>query len=155
MMVAAAGNNAFAINGFTGFTTAQIFSFFMVFILFNGYAVLMAVALASFYVTAKPRHGQVRTAAVWHFWAACMIMVSFITTVWAAPAEKTFVDASRTHVSLDQPANITVFGYGLGRADMLFIGIAVAAIAFLFILTGFIKGARQKRELREAVYAAA
>ena len=154
-MMVAASNNAFAINGFTGLTTAQIFSFFMVFILFNGFAMLEAAALAAFYVTSKPRHGRVRTAAMWHFWAGCLILLSFITTVWAAPAEKSFVDLSGKSVGLNQNANITVFGLGLGRADMLFVGIAIAGLALFLMLIGFVRGAQQKRELREAFYAAA
>jgi hypothetical protein len=155
MMIAAGSNNAFAINGFTGLTTAQIFSFFMVFILFNGYVVLEAVALAAFYVTSKPRHGHVRTAAMWHFAAGVLVMVAFVTTVWAAPAEKTFVDASRNDVSLNQPPNIVVGSFPVTRAEMLFVGIGVAGIAVLCMLIGFIRGAAQKRTIREEVYAAA
>ena len=154
-MMVAASNNAFAINGFTGLTTAQIFSFFMVFILFNGYVVLEAASLAAFYVASKPRHGQVRSAAVWHFWAACLVLVSFVTTVWGAPAEKSFVDISGKSVGLNQVANINLFGFGFGRADMIFVGMAVAGVAVVCMGIGFLKGGRQKREIREALYAPA
>lgn len=155
MMVAAGSNNAFAINGFTGLTNPQIVSFFFVFVLFNFYVVLMAAALASFYVTSKPRHGRVRTAAIWHFAAACVLILSFITTVWGAPAEKSFVDAAGTSLSLEQPANITVLGLGLGRAGMLFVGVFFAVVAINLMLIGFVQGARQKRELREQAFASA
>jgi hypothetical protein len=149
-MVAAAGSsNAFAINGFTGLTNPQIVSFFFVFLIFNFYVVLMAIALASFYVTSKPRHGQVRSAAIWHFAAACVILFSFVTTIWGAPAEKAFVNTTGSSLSLSQGANITVFGYGVGRAAMMFIGLAFAIFAMNLMLIGFIQGARQRRELRE------
>jgi len=75
--------------------------------------------------------------------------------VWAAPAEKTFVDLTGKNIGLNQVSNITVFGFGMGRADMAFVGIAVAGIAVLLMLTGFVMGARQKRVLRETVYASA
>jgi hypothetical protein len=114
----------------------------MVFILFNGYVVLEAAALAAFYVTAKPRHGRVRTAAIWHFYAACLLMVSFISTVWGAPAEKTFL-GDATHLGIGQ------------RAIMIFVGMAIAGVALLCMLIGFVAGGRQKRALREEVYAAA
>ena len=154
-MVAAGSNNAFAINGFTGLTNPQIFSFLFVFIIFNFYVVLMAIALASFYVTSKPRHGQVRTAAIWHFWAAVVLIFSFITTVWGAPAEKSFVDPTGQHLSLSQTANITIGGLGIGRAGMMFIGLAIAVIAMNLILIGFVQGARQRRSLRERVLVSA
>jgi hypothetical protein len=150
MMVAAGTNNAFAINGFTGLSNAQIVSFFFVFLIFNFYVVLMAAALGSFYVTSKPRRGRVRTAAMWHFWAAVVLMLAFITTVWGAPAEKAFVNPAGTELSLQQPANITIFGLDLGRADMMFVGLFFAIIAINLMLIGFIQAAKQKRELREA-----
>lgn len=148
-MIAAGSNNAFAINGFTGLTNPQIVSFFFVFLIFNFYVVLEAVALASFFVTGKPRHGRVRSAALWHFAAACVLILSFITTVWGAPAEKAFVSADGSSLSLSQAANITVFGYGVGRAAFMFIGFFFALVAINLMLMGFIQGARQKRELRE------
>ena len=155
MMIAAGSNNAFAINGFTGLSNPQIVSFFFVFLIFNGYVVLMTMSLAAFYVTSKPRHGQVRTAAIWHFAASCLVMLAFISTVWGAPAEKSFVNTPGDTLTLIQPANISVFGLGLGRADMLFVGMFLAGLAFLCMLIGFLRGARQKREIREAAYAAA
>lgn len=155
MMIAAGSNNAFAINGFTGLSNPQIVSFFFMFLLFNGYVVLEAIALAAFYVTAKPRHGRVRTAAIWHFWAACLVMVAFISTVWGAPAEKAFVNTAGDSLTLQQSPNITVLGLGLGRADMLFVGMVFAGAAVFCMLIGFLKGAQQRRVLREEAYAVA
>ena len=81
----------FSISGFTGLTTAQIISFFIVFVIFNAYVVLTVIALVAFYFTSKPRHGVVRTAAIWHFIAVLWMLFAFMGTVWGAPAEKTFL----------------------------------------------------------------
>lgn len=144
MMVAAGSNNAFAINGFAGLTTAQIVSFFMAFILFNGYVVLEAASLAAFYVTSKPRHGVVRSAAIWHFVAAVFFMLAFVSTVWGAPAEKSFIGSDPHSLGVGQ------------RAIALFIGMGIfAGPGVMCMLIGFVQGARQKRELREQAYALA
>ena len=154
MIVAASTNNAFAINGFNGMHNPQIVSFFFVFVIFNFYAVLMAVALVSFYVTSKPRHGRVRSAAIWHFWAACVLILSFITTVWGAPAEKSFTNADGSALSFNQPAT-NILGLNLGRSAMMFVGIFLALVAINLMLYGFVEGARQKRALREQAFGAA
>jgi hypothetical protein len=78
-----------------------------------------------------------------------VILFSFVTTIWGAPAEKAFVNTTGSSLSLSQGANITVFGYGVGRAAMMFIGLAFAIFAMNLMLIGFIQGARQRRELRE------
>ncbi|MGH7686428.1 MAG: hypothetical protein ACREN2_06395 [Candidatus Dormibacteria bacterium] len=148
-MIAAGSNNAFAINGFTGLTNPSIVSFFFVFLIFNFYVVLTATALASFFVTAKPRHGVVRTAALWHFAAVILLLLSYVTTVWGAPAEKAFVNPAGNALTVVQPANITVFGLGIGRADMMLIGLVIAVLAANLILIGFVQGIRQRRVLRE------
>ena len=146
MIAAGSNNNAFAINGFAGLSNTQIFSFFFMFLLFNGYVVLEAISLAAFYVTAKPRHGRVRTAAIWHFAASVFFMLAFVSTVWGAPAEKSFIGNTTPPLQL-----------GIGqRAVALFIGIGLfAAPGVLCLMIGFLKGAQQKRELREQAYAAA
>lgn len=154
-MVAAGSNNAFAINGFTGLTNPQIFSFLFVFIIFNFYVVLMATALASFYVTSKPRHGQVRSAAIWHFWAAVVLIFSFITTVWGAPAEKSFVDPTGQSLSFNQTANISIGGLNIGRAGMMFLGLVIAVIAMNLMLIGFVQASRQRRSLRDQAFVSA
>ena len=148
-MVAAGSNNAFAINGFTGLTNPQIFSFLFVFIIFNFYVVLTAIALASFYVTSKPRHGQVRSAAIWHFAACVVLLFSYVTTVWGAPAEKAFVDPTGKQLSFNQTANITIGGLGIGRAGFMFLGLFFALVAMNLMLIGFVQGARQRRYLRD------
>jgi hypothetical protein len=103
--------------------------------------VLMAASLAAFYVTSKPRHGRVRRAAVWHFIASLWVTLAFITTVWAAPAEKSFIANSGG-------------GLGLGdRAHSAFIGFGFAAIAIFCILVGLVQGARERRIIREEAYA--
>jgi hypothetical protein len=139
-VIAAGSNNAFAINGFGGMPVSEIFSFFMVFIIFNFYAVLLAASLVAFYVTSKPRHGRVRTAAVWHFAATCLVLLAFITTVWGAPAEKTFINGG-TNV-------------GIGPAALrAFIGFIFAFMATGCMMVGFMQGARERRRIREEAYA--
>jgi len=139
-VVAAGSNNAFAINGFGGLTTAQIVSFFIMFIIFNFYVVITAAALAAFYFTSKPRHGRVRRAAIWHFVALLWVGLAFISTVWAAPAEKSFVGNSGD--------------LGIGdRAHSAFIGFGFAAVAIACILIGLVQGARERRVIREEAYA--
>ena len=70
----------FSISGFTGLTTAQIISFFIVFVIFNAYVVLMVIAMVGFYFTSKPKHGKTRTAAIWHFYAVLWMLLAFIGT---------------------------------------------------------------------------
>jgi hypothetical protein len=140
-VIAAGSNNAFAINGFGGMPVTEIFSFFMMFIIFNFYAMLMTAALASFYVTSKPRHGRVRRAAIWHFIAALWVMLAFISTVWAAPAEKSFIQNAGTSVGLGDRAHNAFFGFGF------------ALIAIVCMLIGFRQGARERREIREQAFA--
>jgi hypothetical protein len=137
-----ADSNAFSINLFNGMTPAQIVSVILVFVIFNFYVVLITAALVTFYLTARPRHGRVRTAAIWHFVATLLILVAFISTVWGAPAEKTFIGSDTHSLGIAQ------------RAVMIFVGFAFAAAGIFFMLIGFAQGARQKRELREEAYAA-
>jgi hypothetical protein len=133
----------FSISGFTGLTTAQIISFFIDFVIFNGYVVLMVIAMAGFYFTAKPRHGVVRTAAIWHFFAVIWMLMAFIGTVWAAPAEKTWlVLNSLSQLGISQ------------RGINAFISMAFAFIAVVCMAIGFAGAARQNRAIREEVLAA-
>lgn len=133
----------FSISGFTGLTTAQIISFFIVFVIFNAYVVLTVIALVAFYYTSKPRHGRIRTAAIWHFYAVLWMLVAFVSTVWGAPAEKTFLGGT----------GLATLGIGQ-RAINEFIGMGFAAIAILCMVTGFARGAAQNREIREEALAA-
>ena len=130
----------FSISGFTGLTTAQIISFFIVFVIFNAYVVLMVIALVAFYFTSKPRHGVVRTAAIWHFVAVLWMLMAFIGTVWGAPAEKTFLGGT----------GLATFGIGQ-RAINEFISMGFAFIAVVCMGVGFARGSRQNRAIREKV----
>jgi amino acid transporter len=125
-------------NLFSGMTDRQILSAVMTFVLFNGYVVLMVIALASFYVTSRPRRGRVRTAPILHIVAVVWFLMALISTVWAAPAEKSFIDA-------DTPPGDHLFaGERFGK---VIIGVGFAFIGVLCVLAGFIAGARQKRAI--------
>jgi hypothetical protein len=128
-------------NLFTGMTDRQILSAVMMFVLFNGYVMLMVVALASFYVTSRPRRGRVRTAPILHVIAAFWFLMALISTVWAAPAEKSFIDADAA------PGDHLFAGERFGK---VIIGVGFAAIGVLFVLVGLIAGARQKRAIARA-----
>jgi hypothetical protein len=133
----------FSISGFGGLTTAQIISFFIDFVLFNFYVVLMVIAMASFYFTSKPRHGVVRTAAIWHFFAVIWMLMAFIGTVWAAPAEKTWL-------TLNSLAQNGISQRGINA----FISMGFAFIAVVCMAIGFAGASRQNRAIREKVLAA-
>ncbi|GAC1343948.1 MAG: hypothetical protein NVSMB29_17160 [Candidatus Dormibacteria bacterium] len=135
-------------NLFKGLTTDQILSFGLTFVLFNGYVVLVAASLASFYVVSKPRRagggsGVVRTAAVWHFWGLLLFMLAIVSTVWAAPAEKSFVSDTGNLFDLGDP-----------RFQKILIGLLFAAAGVGCMLVGFLRSGRQKRAAREAAYSA-
>jgi NADH:ubiquinone oxidoreductase subunit 6 (subunit J) len=142
-LVAVTNPFPFSISGFTGLTGAQIISFFIVFVIFNGYVVLTVIAMAGFYFTAKPRHGQVRTAAIWHFIAVVWMMLAFIGTVWGAPAEKTFLGGT----------GLATLGIGQ-RAINEFISMAFALAAIVCMVIGFARASAQNRAIREEVLAA-
>ena len=133
----------FSISGFTGLTTAQIISFFIVFVIFNAYVVLIVIAMVAFYFTSKPRNGTVRTAAIWHFVAVVWMLLAFIGTVWGAPAEKTFLGGS----------GLATLGIGQ-RAINEFISMGFAFIAVVCMAIGFARGSVQNRAIREEVLAA-
>ncbi len=133
----------FSISGFNGLTTAQIISFFIDFVLFNAYVVLIVIAMAGFYFTAKPRHGVVRTAAIWHFVAVLWMLMAFIGTVWAAPAEKTWL-------TLNSLSQLGISQRGINA----FISMAFAFIAVVCMAAGFARASAQNRAIREEVLAA-
>ncbi len=133
----------FSISGFTGLTTAQIISFFIVFVIFNAYVVLTVIAMVGFYFTAKPRHGQTRTAAIWHFIAVLWMLMAFIGTVWGAPAEKTFLGGT----------GLATLGIGQ-RAINEFISMGFAFFAVVCMVAGFAQASRQNRAIREEALAA-
>ncbi len=139
MHVLADSGSAFAINGFAGLTGAQQLSFWLSFILFNGYVGLEVVCLAAFYFASRPRSGSPNPAAVWYFIAALWVVMSFITTVWAAPAEKAFLDDSGTYIAVGT------------KAIKVFIGLGFAAIAVMCLLIGAMETARRKRSARQTL----
>ena len=126
-------------NLFTGMTDRQILSVALTFILFNFYVVLEVVALASFYVTSRPRRGRVRTAAIYHAVAGAILMLSFVSTVWAAPAEKSFIDP-------DHGEKL----FAGDRFTKVVIGLVFAAVAVLCMLVGGAVAARQRRAVAQA-----
>lgn len=125
-----------AMNLFNGMSQAQILSAFLVVALFGAYSTLEAVALAAFFVTSKPRHGEVRTAALWHIGAGVWFLLAFVSLVWAAPAERSFVDHE-------------VFFSG-ERFTMLLLGAGFAVAGCICLVIGFVQGSAQKRVWREA-----
>jgi hypothetical protein len=137
-------------NLFTGMTNHEVVSSFLGFLLFNGYVVLLVISLAAFWVTSRPRRGRVRVSAIWHMVAALWMMLAFISTVWAAPVEKSFVDA-------DQAAE--PFFQGV-RFQKVIIGLLFAAVAVACMLIGAVRAGREKRAaaqraLREEIPAGA
>ncbi|HXA28549.1 MAG TPA: hypothetical protein VN193_07355 [Candidatus Angelobacter sp.] len=121
-------------NLFTGMTDRQIISAVLMFALFNLFVLLEAAALAAFYIASRPsRGGRVRTAAAWHLAAAFVFMWSVISTVWAAPAEHSFVDPNGTMFAGDNFGKVIV-------------GLIIAAVGLLFMGIGAVGAAAQKRE---------
>jgi hypothetical protein len=137
-LIASTGS-AFAINGFAGLTGAQILSFWLSFILFNGYVALEVASLAAFYFAARPRSGRPNPAAIWYFIAALLVVISFISTVWGAPAEKTFLDDSGTYLAVGT------------RTVKVFIGIGFAGVAVMCMLIGAVETARRKKAAQQTV----
>jgi uncharacterized membrane protein len=125
-------------NLFTGMTDREILSVALTFVLFNVYVVLEVVALAAFHVTSRPRRGRVRTAALFHALAALLFMVCFVTLVWAAPAQKAFID----------PNNGEQLFAG-ERFTKVIIGLVIAALGVATMIVGVVVGARQKRRIAE------
>jgi len=127
------------VNLFTGMTDRNILSVALTFLLFNLYVVLEVIALAAFYVTSRPRRGRVRTAAILHAVAGLWFMLSFISTVWAAPAEKSFIDA-------DHGDKL----FAGDRFTKVIVGLVFALIGILCMLGGAILAGRQRRAAAEA-----
>lgn len=128
-----------AMNLFTGMTDREILSVALTFVLFNSYVVLEVVALAAFYVTSRPRRGRLRTAALWHAVGALWFMLSFVSLVWAAPAEKSFIDP-------DHGEQL----FAGERFTKVLIGLGFAAVGIGCLIAGAITAARQKRRAAES-----
>jgi uncharacterized membrane protein len=122
------------VNLFTGMTDRQIISAVLMFALFNLFVICEAGALAAFYISSRPtRGGRVRTGSLLYVVAGLIFMVAVISTVWAAPAEKSFVDP-----------NGTMFA-GDGFTKVI-IGVGIMVIGLVFMLAGAVVTAGQKRE---------
>jgi len=129
------GDNAFAINGFTGMTHNQIVSFFIVGGITTLYCVLIAASFVAFYGATKPRNGGVPRAAIWHMVAMLLFMFSVVTLVWAAPAEKSFFDdPTKTH--------------------NIIIGLVIAGVGILCMGFGAMGAAMAKKARRESAVSA-
>ncbi len=141
MHLVANSGSAFAINGFAGLTGAQELSFWLAFILFNGYVMLEVICLAAFYFASRPRAGgRPNPAAIWYFLASVLVVLAFISTVWGAPAEKTFLDDSGTFLALG------------GRGFRVLIGLVLfAGGATMCLLIGAVATARRKKAERQAL----
>jgi hypothetical protein len=139
MHLLADSGSAFGINGFAGLTGAQQFSFWMTFLLFNAYVVLEVASLGAFYFASRPRSGRPNPAAIWYFAASLLVVMAFITTVWAAPAEKSFLDDSGTYLAIGT------------KAIKVFIGLGIAALAVLCLLAGALVTSSRKKASQQAI----
>lgn len=140
MHLVASSGSAFAINGFAGMSGANQLSFWLSFILFNGYVVLEALSLTALYFAARPRDGHPNPAAIWYFAASVLGVLAFISTVWGAPAEKTFLDDAGTSIALGTRAVHVLFGV-----------IVFGGGATLCLLAGAVSTARRRREASSAL----
>jgi hypothetical protein len=120
-------------NLFTGMTDRQIISAVLMFALFNLFVICEAGALAAFYISSRPtRGGRVRTGALLHIVAAILFFIALVSTVWAAPAEKSFVD------------NGTMFAGD--RFIKVIVGVVFMALGLATMIAGAVVTAGQKRE---------
>jgi uncharacterized membrane protein len=121
------------VNLFTGMTDREIISAVLMFALFNLFAICVAGSLAAFYISSRPtRGGRVRTGSLLHIVAMLLFMISVVSTVWAAPAEKSFVD------------NGTMFSGD--RFIKVIVGLVFMVLGLLTMLLGAVVTAQQKRE---------
>jgi hypothetical protein len=121
-------------NFFTGMTDRQIISAILMIALFSLYAMLLAASLAAFYISSRPaRGGRVRTASLWHLVGTWWFLWATISTVWAAPAEKAFVDPNGTMFAGD-------------RFTKVIVGLVFVVLGVISMIVGGIAAAGQKRE---------
>jgi hypothetical protein len=120
-------------NLFTGMSDRQIISAVLMFALFNLFAMLEAASLAAFYIASKPsRGGRVRTSSLLYLVASLLFMLSLVSTVWAAPAEKSFVE------------NGTMFAGD--RFTKVIVGLVFMVLGLVVMVAAAVAGAAQKRE---------
>ena len=123
------------VNLFTGMSTHEEISLGLAFLLFNVFVVLEASALYAFYVASRPRRGRVSTAALWHIVAALWFLMCLISTVWAAPAEKSFINAD----DASQPF------FSGARFVKVIIGLCFALVGIGCMAMGVLQGRAQRR----------
>ena len=128
-------------NLFNGMTDHEIVSAILDFALFNFFVVLEVVALAAFYVASRPRRGRVLTASLWYALAAVIFMVCLISTVWGAPAEKSFIDASQP----DEP----FFNRSADHFQKVIWGLGFAVGGLMLMAAGALHAGRQRRRIAE------
>lgn len=129
-------------NLFNGMSTAQIKSAVLAFILFGFFATLEASSLYAFFVTSRPRRGRVRTASLWYIASGLVFFMCMITTVWAAPAEKSFIDAD----SQSDPGHF----FAGDRFGKVTLGIAFAVVGLVLMGVGAVHARRQRERAPDA-----
>lgn len=133
-----AGVSSRAVNLFTGMTDRQIISAVLMFALFNLYVICVAGSLAAFYISSRPVRGRVRTGSAIYLVAGVLFMISLVSTVWAAPAEKSFVD-NGTMFTGDRFVKVIV--------GLVFMAMGLATMAFAAIVTSQQKREAQRQQL--------
>jgi hypothetical protein len=133
-------------NLFNGMTDHEVVSSILEFALFNAFVVLEVVALAAFYVASRPRRGRVLTASLWYVAAALVFMVCLISTVWAAPAEKAFIDAAQP----DEP----FFNASADHFQKVIWGGGIALLGLALMVAGAIHSGVQRRRIAEQEFLA-
>jgi len=130
------------INGLTGMTGPEPLSLLLSFLLFGAYVTAEAGSLTLFYLASAPRHGRVRTAAGWHLTASLLWFPLAIIAlgVWAAPAEKSFVDDATLSRLL--PFNTFDLSWRFAKVE---ISVLCFAVGVLFTLVGTVRAGRQRR----------
>ena len=128
-------------NLFTGMTSRQEISVGLMFLLFNGYVLLEAAALGAFYVSTRPRRGRPNTASLWYLVAAFWVMWSFVSCVWASPAEKAFVDADNPDVARQND----LFNLHADRFQKVIMGICFSLLGVVCMAIGAALSRKQRR----------
>ncbi len=124
-----------AMNLFNGMTHDQIISAVIMIALFSAFAGLVVIALAAFYVTARPRAGRIRTGAAWHLGALFWFLWANIACVWASPAEN----------SLYSQTTKQSFDLGYARTQKVMWALGFAAVGCLCLGIGWIVSSGQAR----------
>lgn len=134
------------VNGLTGMSPPEELSLLLTFLFFGAYVTAEAGALTLFYLASRPRAGRVRTAAGWHLSAAMTFLLSIVALgVWAAPAEKSFVD------NLNYTRLFPFSPFDLGwRFDKVEISWLFFVIGAFLVLVGVARGGAQRRTWQRA-----